>query len=222
MNLIPLRYDEKGLIPAVIQDAASKRVIMVAYMNEESLQKTLETGETWFYSRSRQTLWHKGGTSGNIQRVTSIQVDCDEDTLLIFVDPSGPACHTGATSCFYRAIDGLEVREEESSLSPLLQLVEEIKNKKIHPTEKSYTSYLLDAGTDKICKKIGEESAEVIIGAKNKNPKELVSESADLLYHLLVLWEDGHVTLDDVMAELAKRSTVKNNKKVVGHTDRTF
>lgn len=217
-----LRYDKDGLIPAVVQHYISNAVLMVAYMNAESLQKTLETGETWFFSRSRQELWHKGGTSGNIQSVISVAVDCDEDTLVIKVNPAGPACHTGAISCFYRALEGAPQQETDPSVEYLYSMETEIKEKHMHPVEKSYTSYLLQTGTDKICKKIGEEAAEVIIGAKNKDPQEIISESADLLYHLQVLWEDGNVTVGDVMSELNRRTAVKGNKKTVGHLDKTF
>lgn len=227
-----LRYDKAGLIPAVVQHYESGQVLMVAYMNEESLMRTIETGETWFYSRSQQELWHKGGTSGNVQKVVGLAVDCDEDTLLVQVDPAGPACHTGADSCFYRSLQDLLPETElpawaaekssSQSVDMLYRLKTEITEKKEHPTEKSYTAYLLAEGTDKICKKIGEESAEVIIGAKNQSPKEIISESADLLYHLLVLWQNGGVDLSQVMAELDRRSQKEGNKKEIGHLDKTF
>lgn len=217
-----LQYNKDGLIPVVVQHYISNEVLMVAYMNAESLQKTLATGETWFFSRSRQELWHKGGTSGNTQTVMNILVDCDADTLIMKVRPAGPACHTGRVSCFYRELQGSPEQEANPSVEHLFKMEEEIKEKHKNPTEKSYTAYLLETGTDKICKKIGEEAAEVIIGAKNKDQNELINESADLLYHLQVLWEDGNVTLADVMMEMDRRSNVKENKKVVGHVDKTF
>lgn len=229
-----ITFDEKGLVPAVIQEACSGEILMVAYMNAESLKRTAESGETWYYSRSRQCLWHKGETSGHFQKVRSISVDCDADTLLIQVDQIGAACHTGHKSCFYRGLAQSE-QTYTGSLSMLSELRAEIKDKRLHPTEKSYTSYLLQTGIDKICKKIGEESSEVIIAAKNadlhtKNMTEtgndfrmeVCKESADLLYHLSVVWEETGVTVNDVMAILEERSHVKGNKKTVGHLDKTF
>ena len=210
VQLTDIQFDSRGLVPAVVQEGRSGKVLMVAYMNAESLQKTVESGETWFYSRSRQELWHKGEASGHFQKVRDIFVDCDADTLLVVVDQTGAACHTG-------------------SLDVLSDLRDEIEEKKIHPTEKSYTAYLLQTGMDKICKKIGEESAEVIIAAKNADAKdaedlrlEVCKESADLLYHLSVLWEAAGVSVNDVMAVLEERSHVKGNKKTVGHLDKTF
>lgn len=226
-----VHFDEKGLIPAVIQEACSGKVLMVAYMNAESLQKTIETGGTWFYSRSRRELWHKGETSGHFQTVRSISVDCDADTLLIQVDQAGAACHTGNKSCFFRALEGCE-GDYTGSLAVLSDLKDEVADRHVHPTEKSYTAYLLQTGVDKICKKIGEEASEVIIAAKNaesgapedaeKLRAELCGESADLLYHLSVLWENAGVTVNDVMSVLEARTHVKGNKKTVGHQDKTF
>jgi phosphoribosyl-ATP pyrophosphohydrolase/phosphoribosyl-AMP cyclohydrolase len=230
-----IRFDQRGLVPAVVQEAASGKLLMVAYMNEESLRRTVESGETWFYSRSRQCLWHKGETSGHVQRVRAIAVDCDEDTLLIQVDQIGAACHTGHKSCFFRGLDGVDDQSYTGSLAMLADLKEEIADKRLHPTEKSYTSYLLATGIDKICKKIGEEASEVIIAAKNADPVasdqsaaaqdlrlEVCKESADLLYHLSVLWEETGVSVNDVMTVLEGRSHVKGNKKEVGHQDKTF
>jgi phosphoribosyl-ATP pyrophosphohydrolase/phosphoribosyl-AMP cyclohydrolase len=230
-----VRFDQRGLVPAVVQEASSGKILMVAYMNAESLQKTIASGETWFYSRSRQCLWHKGETSGHVQKVKAISVDCDEDTLLIQVDQTGAACHTGHKSCFFRGLQGVDEAAYAGSLSMLADLKEEIKEKRIHPTEKSYTAYLLQTGIDKICKKIGEEASEVIIAAKNADPVkndmseasqelrlEVCKESADLLYHLSVLWEDTGVSVNDVMEVLEGRSHVKGNKKDVGHQDKTF
>ena len=179
-------------MPTVVQEGRSGKVLMVAYMNAESLQKTVESGETWFYSRSRQELWHKGETSGHFQKVRDIFVDCDADTLLVVVDQIGAACHTGK-SCFFRRLDGWD-GTYAGSLSMLSDLRDEIEEKEDSSDGKSYTAYLLQTGMDKICKKIGEESAEVIIAAKNADAGdgadlrlEVCKESADLLYHLSVL-----------------------------------
>ena len=229
-----IKFDGRGLVPAVVQEGCSGKILMVAYMNEEALQRTVESGDAWYYSRSRKALWHKGETSGHFQRVRSIAVDCDADTILLTVDQIGAACHTGHKSCFFRSMTEWE-KSYTGSLSILSDLSQEISDKRIHPTEKSYTSYLLQTGIDKICKKIGEESAEVIIAAKNADPVaddkseraedlrlEVCKESADLLYHLAVLWEDTGVTVNDVMKVLEERSHVKGNKKTVGHLDKTF
>jgi phosphoribosyl-ATP pyrophosphohydrolase/phosphoribosyl-AMP cyclohydrolase len=202
MDLSKLKYDEKGLIPAIIQDASSSAVLMMAYMNEESLKKTLETNTTWFYSRSRQKLWNKGETSGNFQNVVSIDFDCDEDTLLVKVIPQGPSCHTGEYSCFYRNISGKHAIQSENMLQTLYKIV---KDRKETPKEGSYTQYLFDKGVDKILKKVGEESAETIIAAKNQSKEELIYETSDLLYHLMVLLVNQGVKLDDIMEELKKR-----------------
>ena len=228
-----IKFDGRGLVPAVVQEGCSGKILMVAYMNEEALQRTVESGDAWYYSRSRKALWHKGETSGHFQRVRSIAVDCDADTILLTVDQIGAACHTGHKSCFFRSMTEWE-KSYTGSLSILSDLSQEISDKRIHPTEKSYTSYLLQTGIDKICKKIGEESAEVIIAAKNADPVaddkseqaedlrlEVCKESADLLYHLAVLWEDTGVTVNDVMKVLEERSHVKGNKKTVGHLDKT-
>jgi phosphoribosyl-ATP pyrophosphohydrolase/phosphoribosyl-AMP cyclohydrolase len=168
-------------------------------MNAESLARTLETGQTWFWSRSRNELWHKGETSGNTQQVVSVTSDCDNDALVVLVEPAGPACHTGARSCF-----DLE-RSEAASGGLLHELYEVIKSRQLERPEGSYTTYLFDKGLDKILKKVGEESAETIIAAKNDDPKQLVSETADLLYHLLVMLVACDVNLDDVRNELAQR-----------------
>jgi len=235
VNLSHIQYDGQGLIPAVVQEKSSGKVLMVAYMNEESLRKTIETEETWFYSRSRQCLWHKGETSGHVQRVAAIAVDCDADTLLLQVDQTGAACHTGNISCFFRRLQEFAAKPYTGSVAILSDLQKEIREKKIHPTEKSYTAYLFSAGIDKICKKIGEEAAEVIIAAKNADHvvtdisengdhlrEEVCKESADLLYHLSVLWENAGVTVNDVMAVLEARSHIEGNKKEIGHQDKTF
>lgn len=198
-----LTYDEKGLIPAVVQDKGTGRVLMVAYMNRQALEKTLETGMTWFYSRSRKRLWNKGETSGNTQKVLSIDYDCDGDTLLVQVDPAGPACHTGNISCFYRRLYEDPDAKAEGDILKRLETV--IKSRKTGGDENSYTRYLFDKGIDKILKKVGEEAAEVIIAAKNEGTDELVYESADLLYHLMVLLEEKGTSLELVKKELSKR-----------------
>ena len=196
-------FDEKGLIPAIVQDSNTGKVLMLAYMNEEALTKTIETKETWFFSRSRQELWHKGATSGNRQTVKELSFDCDSDAVLVQVEPMGPACHTGETSCFYKT--GLE--SEASNREIVHDVIAEIKNRRANPVEGSYTSYLFREGIDKVLKKIGEESSEVIIGAKNEDKAELTSELADLIYHSLVLMEISDVSLSDVKNELLKRRT---------------
>lgn len=197
-----VKFNEQGLIPTVVQDAQSKEVLTVAYMNEESLQKTIETGETWFYSRSRQELWHKGATSGNTQKVVAIKTDCDQDALVVEVVPAGPACHNGTTSCFTEAI---VENERPGSVGILPQLVEVIKQREIDMPEGAYTTYLFDKGIDKICKKVGEEATEVVIGAKNRDKEEVKWESADLLYHLLVLLQEQKVDIYEVLDVLQKR-----------------
>lgn len=201
-----LKFDEKGLITAVVQDAQSKEVLTVAYMNEESLQKTIETGETWFYSRSRQELWHKGATSGNIQKVVSIKADCDQDALVVEVIPTGPACHNGTTSCFTE-----QVVEKESvgSVDIIPQLVEIIRKREVDMPEGAYTTYLFEKGIDKICKKVGEEATEVVIGAKNRDAQEVTWEAADLIYHLLVLLQEQKISVYDVLAVLKTRHEEK-------------
>jgi phosphoribosyl-AMP cyclohydrolase / phosphoribosyl-ATP pyrophosphohydrolase len=194
-----LRFDSNGLVPAVVQDARTREVLTLAYMNAESLARTIETGETWFWSRSRNELWHKGATSGNTQQVVSLTTDCDNDAILVLVEPAGPACHTGATSCFE-----LE-RSEEVPGGLLHELYALIQSRQEERPEGSYTTYLFDKGLDKILKKVGEESAETIIAAKNDDSKQLVAETADLLYHLLVMLVAKNVNLDDVRHELAQR-----------------
>lgn len=198
-----IRFDEKGLVPAIVQDAETKEVLTLAYMNQESLTKTLETGETWFFSRSRQELWHKGATSGNTQSVVSVKYDCDQDAVLVLVEPKGPACHTGAVSCFSEGIT-----ERSSSLADyqILQSLEKliIEREKERP-EGAYTTYLFEKGVDKILKKVGEEAAEVIIAAKNRDKEELKWEAADLLYHLQVLLVEQDLPLKEVLKTLEER-----------------
>lgn len=199
-----VKFDANGLVAAVVQDAQSKEVLTVAYMNEESLAKTIETGETWFYSRSRQELWHKGATSGNTQKVVSIKADCDQDALVVEVVPAGPACHNGTVSCFTETV--FETAEERPGTVGILpQLVEVIRQREIDMPEGAYTTYLFDKGIDKICKKVGEEATEVVIGAKNRDREEVKWESADLLYHLLVLLQEQKVDVYEVLDVLQKR-----------------
>lgn len=199
-----VRFDEKGLVPAIIQDAGTKEVLTLAYMNEESLAKTLETGETWFYSRSRQELWHKGATSGNTQRVVSIKYDCDQDALLVLVYPKGPACHTGAVSCFSEGVT--ERKTTTLDDYQILQTLEKVilKREQERP-EGAYTTYLFEKGVDKILKKVGEEAAEVIIAAKNRDQEELKWEAADLLYHLQVLLVEQGLPFKEVLRTLEER-----------------
>ncbi|MER1985665.1 MAG: bifunctional phosphoribosyl-AMP cyclohydrolase/phosphoribosyl-ATP diphosphatase HisIE [Solibacillus sp.] len=198
-----VKFNEQGLIPAVVQDAQSKEVLTVAYMNEESLAKTIETGETWFFSRSRNELWHKGATSGNTQKVVSIKADCDQDALVVEVIPAGPACHNGTTSCFTETI--FETEEKPGSVGILPQLAEVIRKREIDMPEGAYTTYLFEKGIDKICKKVGEEATEVVIGAKNRDAEEVKWESADLMYHVLVLLQEQKVNVYDVLGVLQKR-----------------
>lgn len=201
-----LTFNEQGLITAVVQDAQSKEVLTVAYMNEESLQKTIETNETWFFSRSRNELWHKGATSGNTQRVISIKADCDKDALVVEVVPAGPACHNGTTSCFTETI---VQNEAVGSVGILPQLKEVIAQREIDMPEGAYTTYLFEKGIDKICKKVGEEATEVVIGAKNRDAEEVKWEAADLLYHLLVLLQEQKVDAYDVLGVLEARHNRK-------------
>ncbi len=199
-----LKFDSRGLIPAIVQDRTSGAVLMMAYMNRESLNKTIQTGTSWFYSRSRNKLWNKGETSGNVQRVAKIGVDCDRDALLLLVDQQGAACHTGNRSCFYRDIYGNECdsRPAPGELDKLYAVVADRRN---NPKDGSYTNYLLDAGMDKTLKKIGEEAAEVIIGAKNPGRQETVYEIADLLYHITVLMLQKGIEYREVYQELRSR-----------------
>ena len=190
------KFGADGLIPAVVQDARTREVLTVAYMNKEALQLTLEQRETYFWSRSRQQLWHKGETSGNSQKVTKVSLDCDNDAVLVEVEPLGPACHTGSYSCF-----GVEP-ELEGVLQELYSVIEQ--RKEIRP-DGSYTAYLFNKGLDKILKKVGEEATETIVAAKNSDSQRLVSETGDLLYHLLVLLVERGVTLDEISRELKER-----------------
>ena len=198
-----IKFDEQGLVPAIVQDETTGKVLMLAYMNKKSLEKTIETKETWFFSRSRQELWHKGATSGNKQTVTNIQLDCDGDTLLINVIPKGPACHTGEKSCFYRKLSGdFNQLSKREVIHSIIDIIEERRN---NPKEGSYTTYLFNEGIDKVLKKVGEEADEVIIGAKNNDKDEIKWEVSDLIYHTLVLLNMTDVSISDIKDELFKR-----------------
>jgi phosphoribosyl-ATP pyrophosphohydrolase/phosphoribosyl-AMP cyclohydrolase len=209
MNLPDIKFDAIGLVPVVVQDAGTHRVLTLAYMNAESLQRTIETGETWFWSRSRAKLWHKGETSGHTQQVVSINLDCDGDALTVLVKPAGPACHTGQASCFHNEVCRSDepVAEEKGSLGEVLDdLYALIESRKRERPEGSYTTYLFNQGLDKILKKVGEESSETIIAAKNEDHEALANESSDLIYHLLVLFVEQGLTLDEVRDELLSRA----------------
>jgi phosphoribosyl-AMP cyclohydrolase / phosphoribosyl-ATP pyrophosphohydrolase len=217
-----VRFDERGLVPAIVQDARTREVLTLAYMNEESLRRTLSEGETWFWSRSRSELWHKGATSGNTQRVVSVHLDCDEDAVVVLVEPCGPACHTGATSCFHREVEGLEAGDARADTGAgesgegigavLENLYAVIEGRRREMPEGSYTTYLFEKGLNKILKKVGEESAETIIAAKDEDLGALTSETADLVYHLLVLLVERGVRLEDLGRELARRRRGKGSE----------
>ena len=196
-----LKFEEKGLIPTVIVEAGTHQLLMVAYMNRESLKISMETGKTCFWSRSRQELWTKGETSGNYQHIVSITADCDLDTLKVVVEKDGPACHTGAETCFFNPV----YQSEEKSDFTLDALMELIRGRKTNPQEGSYTTYLFQKGLDKILKKIGEESTEVIIAAKDNDPKETIYEISDLVYHVMVMMIQQEISLEDIRRELASR-----------------
>lgn len=200
-----LSYDDRGLIPAIIQHARSGEVLMLGYMNEAALQATRDTGRVTFWSRSRQTLWTKGETSGNWLNLVEIRQDCDSDALLILAEPEGPTCHTGETSCFSRTLDGEKVSKSAPASAVLTQLGDLIRQRAEEQPEGSYTVKLLKGGVDRIGKKIGEEAAEVIIAAKNRSADELTYELADLVYHSLLLLEDQKLPLDAIWAELQRR-----------------
>ena len=200
-------FKKMELIPAIIQDYRTNEVLMLAYVNEEAYKKMLETNETYFYSRSRDELWHKGQTSGHFQNIKGMYLDCDLDTLLIYVEQIGAACHTGAYSCFFNEIKPFNNINIFKSLETL------INDRKINPIEKSYTNYLLDQGVDKICKKVGEEASETIIAAKNNDKEELIGEIGDLFYHVFVLMNNQGVSLEDIENKLKERHKITGNKK---------
>ena len=205
MDLSMIRWNEQGLVPAIAQDAADGTVLMLAWMNEASLQLTLETGFATYYSRSRRQLWKKGETSGHVQEVLAVKYDCDADAILLTVRQTGPACHTGARSCFFNDLKKADEDELPATSHILEQVYRVIEDRKEHPQEGSYTNYLLEKGIEKICKKVGEESSETIIAAMKNSKEEVTYEAADLLYHLLVLCYDRGVTPGDLWEELARR-----------------
>jgi phosphoribosyl-ATP pyrophosphohydrolase/phosphoribosyl-AMP cyclohydrolase len=205
MSIDELVWGPDGLLPVVIQDAASGRVLTLAYANREALERTLAERATWLYSRSRRALWKKGETSGNTQRVVGVDVDCDGDALLYRVEPAGPACHTGAVTCFETNLAGAPPRERAFERA-VRHLETTIENRRGADPAHSYVAKLLHGGVDRIAKKIGEEATEVVIAAKNAEPDELKWESADLVFHLLVLLAERGVALDDVGAELVRRA----------------
>jgi phosphoribosyl-ATP pyrophosphohydrolase/phosphoribosyl-AMP cyclohydrolase len=200
-----IRFDDRGLVPVVAQDARTGEVLMLAWANADALRLTRETGRAHYWSRSRGELWMKGETSGNAQEVDEVRVDCDADAVLYRVRQTGPACHTGERSCFFRAVDGNELREGDDARPVLARIEEIVAARDAERPEGSYTTYLFEQGIDKILKKVGEEATETIIAAKNGDIGELRSESADLLYHLLVLWRAKGLPLDDLWSELDRR-----------------
>lgn len=204
-----LKFDEKGLIPAIVQDFYTKQVLTLAYMNRESLEITMKEGRTCFWSRSRQELWRKGESSGNYQKVVSMTADCDGDALVIEVIKEGPACHTGRESCFFNEV----YQSPEQNGFSYEELMNQIRGRKENPKEGSYTTYLFEEGTEKILKKIGEESSEVIIAAAKGDREESIYEVSDLLYHLFVMMIDAGIDLKDITAELASRHVVDKKEK---------
>lgn len=213
-----LKFDDKGLIPAIVQDVKTEKVLMLAYMNGESLAKTAETGYTWFWSRSRQELWNKGATSGNMQKVVSIDYDCDGDALLVKVEQNGVACHTGSYSCFTNPLwvqegSNLPVPEPDGIHGILAEIYRVICYKREHGGEKSYTKYLFMSGQDKILKKVGEEAAETIIASKNNDEEEVLYEMSDLWYHCLVLLAYHNINPAELLSTLGGRRSKENNSK---------
>lgn len=203
-----VKFDDNGLIPAIVQDDVTGKVLMLAYMNKEAFQKTLQTKETWFYSRSRKELWNKGATSGNKQKVKSIALDCDQDAVLVTVEPLGPACHTGEETCFHQFVE--EGSKKREVIHDVIKIIEDRRN---NPVEGSYTNYLFKEGIDKVLKKVGEEASEVIIGAKNNDKEEIKWEIADLVYHTLVLMNMTDVSISDIKEVLYKRHIGKKEEQ---------
>ena len=217
MDLNTLKFDDKGLIPAVVLDAQNGKILTLAYMNRESLEISIRERRTCFWSRSRQELWRKGETSGNVQHIEKIVADCDRDALAVYVQKEGPACHTGAESCFFETVF------ENDELPPVFSykgLMALIAGRKTERKEGSYTTYLFDKGMDKILKKVGEECSETIIAAKNGDNSETVYEIADLIYHLTVMMVQQGIPLEDVLAELDKRSEKTGNLKTFHQVDK--
>lgn len=203
-----LKFDAAGLIPAVVQNIETNEVLMVAYMNADTIKQTIETGRATFWSRSRQEVWVKGDTSGNYMYVKEIRVDCDCDCLVLLANPAGPACHTGNRSCFFRKIeDGKLVEDNKEAVKSDIFAREQavVVDRKAHPEEGSYTNYLFDKGEDKILKKVGEEAAEVVIAGKNRDKDEISYEVADLMYHLTVMLVDNGMTWEDIYEEMERR-----------------
>ena len=209
INIDELKFDEKGLIPAIVVDSITKKVLTLAYMNKESLKISMEKELTCFYSRSRQELWLKGETSGNYQHIVSITADCDNDALVVVVEPEGPACHTGAATCFHNELFQSEERHEFSYQG----LMELLIGRKVEKKEGSYTTYLFEKGLDKILKKVGEECTEVIIAAKDDDRKETIYEVADLAYHVMVMMIQMGISLEDIHRELASRHVIDHKVK---------
>ncbi len=209
LNINELKFDEKGLIPAIVVDAKSKKVLTLAYMNRESLEVSMEKGLTCFWSRSRNELWLKGETSGNYQHIVSITADCDGDALVVMVEKDGPACHTGADSCFHDVVYQSEDRHE-FSYEGLMAL---IAGRKTNPQEGSYTTYLFNKGIDKMLKKVGEECTEVIIASKSNDKKETIYEISDLCYHVMVMMIEMGISLEDIFDELASRHVIDHKVK---------
>ncbi len=209
LDINSLKFDEKGLIPAIVVDATSKKVLTLAYMNKESLEISLKEQRTCFYSRSRNELWRKGETSGNVQHIVSITADCDKDALVVLVNKDGPACHTGADSCFNEAV----FESEENVAFTMDDLYALLLNRKNTMPEGSYTTYLFEKGIDKILKKVGEESTEVIIGAKSQDKAETIYEIADLAYHVMVLMVQMGISTEDIRSELASRNIIDHKVK---------
>ncbi|MCI5605192.1 MAG: bifunctional phosphoribosyl-AMP cyclohydrolase/phosphoribosyl-ATP diphosphatase HisIE [Clostridia bacterium] len=203
-----LKFDAKGLVPAVVQNKSTKEVLMVAYMNADTIKQTIETGRATFWSRSRQEVWVKGATSGNYMYIDEVRVDCDGDCLVLMANPAGPACHTGNRTCFYRTVENGELVnvEEEEDLSDVMDVDQAvIIDRKKNPEQGSYTNYLFEKGEDKILKKVGEEAAEVVIAGKNRSKDEIRYEVADLIYHLTVMLVDNDMTWDDIYKEMKRR-----------------
>ena len=209
IDINELKFDEKGLIPAIVVDAVTKEVLTLAYMNKESLAISMEKELTCFYSRSRQELWLKGETSGNYQHIVSITADCDKDALVVLVEKDGPACHTGAESCFFQPV----YQSAERSAWSYEGLMKLIEGRKTEKKEGSYTTYLFEKGLDKILKKVGEESTEVIIAAKAEDKKETIYEISDLAYHVMVLMVEAGISLEDIHKELASRHVIDHKVK---------
>jgi len=209
ISLDDLKFDERGLIPAIVVDAKTREVLTLAYMNRESLEISLQKGLTCFWSRSRQELWLKGETSGNYQHIVSVTADCDRDALVVVVEKDGPACHTGRESCFHNPLYLSEERQDFTYAG----LMDLLKGRKTEKKEGSYTTYLFEKGLDKILKKVGEESTEVIIAAKDRDRKETIYEIADLAYHVMVLMVEAGISLEEIRDELAGRHVIDHKVK---------